>query len=153
MKHQVQIIHDIPCSDPIGNLEAVARTVLEFENASPGEMSIVLTSDVTIRDLNRRFAQIDQATDVLSFNDGSLDPETDRIYFGDITIALPIAQQQAVQANHSLAAELALLTIHGTLHLLGYNHQEEDERKRMWEIQAKILEKFGFSFNPSEYEV
>ena len=152
MNYQVQIIRDIPCSDPIGNLDAIARTVLKHENASPGDISVVLTSEEKIHDLNFRFAQIDQPTDVLAFNDGSLDPETNRIYYGDITIALPIAQQQAEQAHHSLAAELALLTIHGVLHLLGYNHQEETERKHMWDIQAKIMENFGYSFNTSEYE-
>ena len=152
MSYQVQIIRDIPCTDPIGNLEAVVVAVLEHENTSPGDLSVVLTSDEKIRDLNLRFAQIDQATDVLAFTDGSLDPETDRIYYGDITIALPIAQQQAEQAKHSLEAELALLAIHGALHLLGYNHQEEDDRKQMWEVQAKILKKFDYSFNKSDTE-
>jgi probable rRNA maturation factor len=152
MSYQIQIIQDIPCTDEIGKLETIARTVLEHESASPGDLSIVLTSEQRIHDLNLRFAQIDRATDVLAFNDGSLEPETDRIYYGDVTIALPIALQQAKQANHTLAAELALLTIHGILHILGYNHQEEDERKRMWAIQAKIMEDFGYSFNPSDFE-
>jgi probable rRNA maturation factor len=152
MTYQIQIIRDYPCKDPIGDLEAVAQAVLEDENASPGGLSIVLTSSEKIRELNRRFAHIDQATDVLSFSDGSISPETERMYYGDITIALPIAEQQAKQAKHTLAAELALLSIHGVLHLLGHDHQEPEEREHMWQIQAKIMDRFGYAFEPSEHE-
>jgi probable rRNA maturation factor len=125
---------------------------LAHENASLGSLSIVLTSSEKIRELNRRFAHIDQPTDVLAFSDGSISPETGIFYYGDVTIALPIAQQQAEQAKHTLAAELALLSIHGVLHLLGYDHQETEARKHMWQIQAKIMGKFGYAFQPSEYQ-
>lgn len=152
MTYLVQIIRDYPCTDPTGDLEAVARTVLAYENASPGDLSIVLTSEEKMRELNRRFAYIDQVTDVLAFSDGSKSPETERVYFGDVTIALPVAQQQARQANHSLAAELTLLTIHGVLHLLGHDHQERDKRNHMWQTQKKIMGEFGYSFDPSEDE-
>lgn len=148
MTHLVQVIRDYTCTDPTGDLEAVARTVLAYENASAGDLCIVLTSEEKIRALNRRFAHIDRATDVLAFSDGSRNPETERIYFGDVTIALPVAQQQAKQANHSLAAELTLLTIHGVLHLLGYDHQESEERNYMWQTQKKIMGEFGYSFDP-----
>ncbi len=153
MTYQIQIIRDYPCKDPIGDLESVTQAVLEHENAAPGGLSIVLTSGEKVRELNRRFAHIDQATDVLTFSDGSISPETERVYYGDITIALPIAQQHAEQAKHTLAAELALLSIHGVLHLLGHDHQETEERKDMWRIQTKIMDKFGYAFEPSEYEV
>jgi probable rRNA maturation factor len=152
MTYQVQIVHDHSCEDEIENLEAVAISVLEYENAPPGALSIVLTSDVKIRELNRRFAQIDRATDVLAFSDGSRDPETRQIYFGDVTIALPIAKQQAKQANQTLAAELSLLTVHGVLHLLGHDHQDGNEKEIMWRIQAEILKRFGHSFEPAEFE-
>jgi probable rRNA maturation factor len=152
MTYQVQIVHDHSCEDEIGNLEAVAISVLEHENAPPGALSVVLTSDEKVRELNRRFAQIDRATDVLAFSDGSRDPETGQFYFGDVTIALPIAKQQAKQANQTLAAELSLLTIHGVLHLLGYDHQDGNEKNRMWRIQAEILRSYGHSFEPSELE-
>jgi probable rRNA maturation factor len=145
MTYQVQIVHDYPLEDEIGNLEAVAIAVLEHENAPPGALSVVLTSDEKIRELNRRFAQIDRTTDVLAFSDGSRSPETGQIYFGDVTIALPIAMQQAKQANQTLAAELSLLTTHGVLHLLGHDHQDEDGKKLMWHIQAEILSEFGHS--------
>ncbi len=152
MTYQVQIIHDHSCEDEIGNLEAIAIAVLEHENVLPGALSVVLTSDVKIRELNRRFAQIDRTTDVLAFSDGSRNPETGQIYYGDVTIALPIAMQQAKQANQTLAAELSLLTVHGVLHLLGHDHQDGDGKNRMWRIQAEILSEFGHSFEPSEFE-
>jgi probable rRNA maturation factor len=153
MTYQIHIIRDYPYQDPIGDLEAVARAVLEHENSSPGSLSIVITSDEKVRDLNRRFAHLDTTTDVLTFSDGSINPETGSIYYGDITIALPVAQQQAAQANHPLAAELALLSIHGVLHLLGHDHRETEERKQMWQIQARIMDKFGYAFDPSGHEV
>ncbi|MEJ2549403.1 MAG: rRNA maturation RNase YbeY [Anaerolineales bacterium] len=152
MTYQVQIVHEHSCEEETGNLEAVAISVLEHENAPPGALSVVLTSDERIREMNHRFARIDRATDVLAFSDGSRDPETGQIYFGDVTIALPIARQQAKRANQTLAAELTLLTIHGVLHLLGHDHRDEDEKNRMWRTQAEILRKFGHSFEPSELE-
>ncbi len=152
MTYQVQILRDHPCEDEIGDLEAVAIAVLKHENAPPGALTVVLTSDEMIRELNQRFARIDQATDVLAFSDGSLSPESGQIYFGDVTIALPIAKRQAKQANQTLAAELSLLTIHGVLHLLGHDHQDVDEKERMWRIQAELLDKFGHSFESMELE-
>jgi len=150
MKHQVHVVHEQPCDQSIGDLPALAQAVLVHEKASAGSLSIVLTSEEKQRDLNRRFAQIDQSTDVLAFGDGSPDPESGSIYYGDVTIALPIAVRQAKQAGHSLATELALLTVHGVLHLLGHDHYETAERSRMRRIQAKILRQFGHSIKSLE---
>jgi len=106
----------------------------------PGEATILLTSVERIQDLNQRFAGHDYPTDVLSFSDGTLDEASRRIYYGDIVIAVPIAEQQAEQAGHTLEAEIALLTVHGVLHLLGQDHATSEEQQAMWELQAAILQ-------------
>jgi probable rRNA maturation factor len=123
-------------------LERAAETTLQMMQAS-GEISILLGSDATLQDLNSRFLGIDEPTDVLSFSDTEPDPETERTYWGDIAISYERAVAQAQAMGHSLEDEIMLLTVHGVLHLLGYDHYEADERERMWALQAQILERLG----------
>ena len=134
------------------DLPAVALAVLEHEGVLPGDLTIVLTDDDTIRDLNLRYAGLDQTTDVLSFEDGSLDPETARTYYGDVIISVPAALRQAKTANHSLQNELTLLTVHGLLHLLGYDHAQPPDKERMWATQTAILKMLGLDIAlPEEF--
>lgn len=121
-------------------LERAAETTLQAMQTS-GEISILLGSDATLQDLNSRFLGIDEPTDVLSFPDTDQDPETERTYWGDIAISYERAAAQAQAMGHSLEDEIMLLTVHGVLHLLGYDHYEVGERERMWALQAQILER------------
>ena len=125
-------------------LERAALTVLTHQSAD-GDLSIVLTDDAQLRELNRDYLGIDAPTDVLSFPASETDPETARRYLGDILISIPRANEQAHAAGHALEAEVQLLTVHGTLHLLGYDHVEADEKARMWKAQADVLERLGLS--------
>lgn len=106
-------------------------------------LACVITNDVEIQDLNRQYRSVDEPTDVLAFSatEGSafIMPEGEPPYLGDIIISLPAARRQASEAGHSTAEELALLAIHGCLHLLGYDHADEAERSRMWHVQDQIL--------------
>ena len=95
------------------------------------EVSIVLSDDAQLQTLNRDFRGQDKPTDVLSFE--GQDP--DGVYLGDIIISMERCAEQATEANHSLDDELALLTIHGMLHLLGYDHGDDAEREAMWQVQ------------------
>ncbi len=135
-------------------LERAARATLENQSESPDyELTIVLTDDVRIRELNRDYLGIDAPTDVLSFPasetdrsqiDGSeIDPETGARYLGDILISLPYAAKSAAQAGHPLKAEVQLLVVHGVLHLLGHDHARVREKARMWKAQAEILASLG----------
>jgi len=126
-------------------LTAAARAALEFAQAPPGELSIRLTQEETMRALNARFAGDDHATDVLSFPAPADDPARTERYFGDIALAVSVAQVQAERGGHSVRSELALLTIHGVLHLLGYDHASQDERRRMWQAQREILVRLGIA--------
>lgn len=107
------------------------------------DVSIVLSGDEHIRELNRQFMGYDTPTDVLSFPSEDTDPDTDALYLGDIVISYSRAARQAEQGGHSLQAELQLLVVHGMLHLLGYDHAEQQEKAAMWAEQRKILDRLG----------
>ncbi|MCS7010925.1 MAG: rRNA maturation RNase YbeY, partial [Anaerolineales bacterium] len=113
------------------------------------DLTVVLTDDREIRTLNRDFLGIDAPTDVLSFPADETDPETGRRYLGDVVISLQRAQQQATEGGHSLEDEVQLLVVHGVLHLLGYDHAEEEEKAHMWKLQTEILNILGVSLSPT----
>jgi probable rRNA maturation factor len=125
-------------------LERAALAVLEHQSAD-GDLTILLTDDAQLHELNRDYLGIDAPTDVLSFPASETDPETARRYLGDILISVQRAEEQARAAGHGLEAEVQLLAVHGTLHLLGYDHAEAQEKARMWKAQAEILERLGIS--------
>ncbi len=116
----------------------------EFALAS-ADMTIVLTDDAQLHELNREYLGIDAPTDVLSFPAAESDPETGTPYLGDILISIPRAKQQAEAAGHSVEAEVQLLVVHGTLHLLGHDHAEAGEKARMWQAQAEVMSQLGLS--------
>lgn len=124
--------------------ERAAQAVLAHQSAD-GDLTIVLTDDAQLHELNRDYLGIDAPTDVLSFPASEMDPETARRYLGDILISIPRAAEQAQTAGHALEAEVQLLAVHGTLHLLGYDHAGAEEKAQMWKVQAQILERIGLS--------
>lgn len=129
---------------PENLLERAARAVLEHESESQaGELSIVLTDDDRLQELNRDYLGIDAPTDVLSFPASETDPQTGARYIGDILISVPRARSQAEAGGHPVESELQLLVVHGMLHLLGYDHAEPEEKARMWKVQAEVLESLG----------
>lgn len=107
-------------------LGVLAQRVMDGEHVAEGSgISILVTDDEEVRQLNRQFLGIDEPTDVLSFPDDDSDgfPAGDEApYLGDIAIALPTATRQAQEHGHSLDAEVAHLLVHGILHLRGYDH-------------------------------
>jgi probable rRNA maturation factor len=131
------------CFSPVLLEQAAQKVLTELIPEKEIDLSIVIESDETLNQLNLEYLNIDAPTDVLSFQMNDLDPETKRIYLGDIIISYPRAQFQAQTAGHPIEAEIQLLVIHGVLHLLGYDHSEEEEKKRMWAIQASLLDKLG----------
>lgn len=127
-------------------LERAARFTLEIESASvDSDITIVLTDDRQLHELNREYLGVDAPTDVLSFPASETDPETGAVYLGDILISIPRANQQAQAAGHPLEAEVQLLVVHGTLHLLGHDHAEAEEKARMWNAQAEVMARLGLS--------
>ncbi|MFZ5821397.1 MAG: rRNA maturation RNase YbeY [Chloroflexota bacterium] len=126
----------------LDTLERAALAALARQDAD-GDLSIVLTDDAQLRQLNRDYLGVDAPTDVLSFSASETDPETGRRYLGDVLLSIPRADEQARAAGHTLEAEAQLLVVHGTLHLLGHDHAEAQEKARMWKAQAEVLERLG----------
>ena len=125
-------------------LERAANAALEHESQPLAyELSIVLTDNARLHELNLNYLGIDSPTDVLSFPASETDPETGGRYIGDILISVPRAQEQANAAGHPLKSEVQLLVVHGVLHLLGHDHAQAQDKRRMWKAQAEILEHLG----------
>ncbi len=125
---------------------AIAATLDYEEFEYPAEVSVVLTDSESIKSINSEYRGIDSATDVLSFPQFSPSepyPDTGYVPLGDIVISVERAENQALVYGHSFERELAFLTVHSTLHLLGYDHvtSEEDEldmRRRQREVMTRL---------------
>jgi probable rRNA maturation factor len=127
-------------------LERAARFTLDHESApANAELTIVLSDDTQLRELNKQYLGIDAPTDVLSFPADEVDPETEISYLGDIILSIPRATEQAESAGLRVEEEAQLLVVHGTLHLLGHDHAEAAEKARMWQAQAEVMVKLGLS--------
>ena len=122
-----------------------AEAALKEEGAAGAWLSATVADDDYVRALNRDYRGIDRPTDVLSFpmeEGADIVAEPDG-FLGDIVLSLPTAQGQAVEYGHSLLRELSFLTVHGALHLLGYDHLNEGEAAIMFAKQEEILTKMG----------
>ena len=115
------------------------------------EVSVLLTDNEGIHELNRDYRGVDRPTDVLSFPANELspgefdadlcerDPETGRVFLGDMAISLEKCEAQAEEFGHSFERELMYLTVHSTLHLLGYDHVDEAEMKRQMRGREDVI--------------
>ncbi len=116
---------------PTAIIRRAVESVCVQHRARSGEISILLTDDAEIQDLNNRFRQIDEPTDVLTF------PADNPMLLGDIAISVPYAARQAEARKVSLQQEIGYLAIHGGLHLLGFDDETEDDRKVMVELMNR----------------
>lgn len=134
---------------PFDVLEEAANEAL-FQIRAPGdaELTIVIGSDELLQDMNQEYLEINAPTDVLSFTADFTDPDTEASYLGDIVISLPRAVDQAKAGEHPVKDELQLLVVHGVLHLMGYDHAEDDERLPMQHMQNAILRQLGSAPGP-----
>lgn len=128
-------------------VKAAEAVLLHEKMDFPCEISVKLVSDKGIRKLNREFREVDNPTDVLSFPSGELeeyDAESgESCFLGDIAISPEFAKRQCEERggeNASLLREITLLTVHSVLHLLGYDHAEDEERERMFSLQEELTD-------------
>jgi probable rRNA maturation factor len=156
----VEVIKEVETHLPF-DMEALLTKAIAaaaaFEGCEGVEVAVTIVDDERIRELNRTYRNKDASTDVLSFamNESleeepdirydDLDEEIEEQLLGDIVISLPTAIRQAEEYGHSLERELAFLVIHGFLHLLGYDHMNEEDEKEMFTRQRAILEQLGIS--------
>ena len=140
---------DLPVPDSdIAAVRRAVETVGRLYGAEDAEVSVTLTDDAHIHALNRAYRNVDRPTDVLSFAlTESEEPEIigadGGVVLGDLVISLERAAAQAEEYGHSMLRELSFLTVHGMLHLLGYDHMEEEERLEMEEEQRRVMEELG----------
>jgi len=129
-------------------LEAVARRVLAAEDVGARtEMGLVVASQERVRQLNRDYRDIDEPTDVLAFSAREeaaglppfIPPPDGVLHLGEVIISYPQALIQAEEHGHPLQKELAILLIHGLLHLLGYDHEKSDAKRKMRAREKELL--------------
>ena len=122
-------------------LNEVINHTLEVMDAKESIFTIIFVTPEEIHELNKQYRGVDRVTDVISFaledvNDVSL---SDIRVLGDIYICIDRMKEQAIEYNHSETRELSFLTVHGLLHLLGYDHQTKEDEEIMFNLQRKIL--------------
>ena len=129
-------------------LRTVVEKALSAEQLSPSsEVSLLIAGERKVHELNRDYLDEDRPTDVLSFpmltiddESGFVPPPDGLVHLGEIIISLPQAMQQAQEHAHSTSREIAILTIHGVLHLLGYDHAEAEAERKMRQREKEILD-------------
>ena len=146
-------------------LERVIRQAADQEKCPyEFEVNVTFTDNDSIREINREFRELDVPTDVLSFpmvdypapadfsvledDENAVEyfhPETGELILGDIVISVERARMQAEEYGHSLKREICFLTAHSMLHLFGYDHIDEVERKQMEDLQEQILNEKGYT--------
>lgn len=149
-----------PFPDYERTLEKVVKEALLHEHCPYGaEVNLIITDNESIRALNRENRNLDKPTDVLSFpmneyrhpgdfteidsSPYAFNPETDELLLGDIVISGEMAASQAEEYGHSIEREMAFLTAHSMLHLMGYDHEGDEERLVMEKKQEEILQSLG----------
>lgn len=137
--------------DEIEEIKKLLNFAAVKEKVEPGsEVSVTFVSNERIHEINREYRQKDRPTDVISFaleeeGEGELKVVGDEIprILGDIIISTAKAREQAEEYNHSFMRELGFLAVHGFLHLLGYDHETEEQEKEMFTKQREILDEYG----------
>jgi probable rRNA maturation factor len=132
-------------------IENILSFASKNQNVEQGsEISITFVTNESIKEINREYRQKDYPTDVISFameeiGEGEIEVvggDIPRI-LGDIIISIPKAKEQAEEYGHSFMRELSFLAVHGFLHLLGYDHETEEDEKEMFSLQREILDEYG----------
>ena len=155
MEHEIYVSREVK---NLGHRNAAAlikkavRMALDAEGIRvPCILSVMLTDEEGLRAVNREFRNVDSATDVLSFplnelTPGAFDPEscerdldTGAILLGDMMISLPRCEKQGEKYGHGFEREIMYLTVHSVLHLLGYDHVDEGEKKRQMRLREKTI--------------
>jgi probable rRNA maturation factor len=134
-------------------LESALALVNRLVSSAPVEansVTVVVTDNATLQQLNQQYRGLNAPTDVLSFENVP-DPDFPAVeedmlgYLGEIVIAYPVAQTQALAAGHTVQAEITLLAVHGLLHLVGFDHDTPENKKKMWTAQHQIMAGLGLA--------
>ncbi len=144
--NEVEIIKKVDENiEELKEVEKFVQYVLEYQKLENVMFNIIIVDNEEIHKLNKSYRGIDRPTDVISFalEDDDTFIKMDIRILGDIYISIDKARSQALEYGHSLLRELCFLTVHGILHLLGYDHMKEEDEKVMFELQERILDSYG----------
>lgn len=131
-------------TEEMDKLNELLEFALKREKLENVEFNIIFVDSKTIHEINKTYRDVDRVTDVISFAlEDNKTIELEHRLLGDIYICIEKAEEQAKEYGHSFLRELSFLTIHGLLHLLGYDHMEKDEEEIMFQKQEDILNEFG----------
>ena len=147
MKPQILILNENQYDLPDNFEEVVQETLRIVKHNKEIQVNLIFVDEHEIIQLNENFRGYPEATDVLSFEAGYIDPETGNLSLGDIVICAPFVMKQSAKLGNKPNDEMRLMVIHGMLHLLGYDHGNEEEKSLMWETQKKILENLEIHLN------
>lgn len=133
---------DIKELDEVEKFIDFSLNYLKLENVM---FNVIIVDNEEIHKINKEYRNIDRPTDVISFalEDDKSFVEIEQRVLGDIYISIDKAIEQSIEYGHSLLRELCFLTIHGILHLLGYDHMEPEDEKIMFDLQERILKEYG----------
>ena len=138
-------------------IKKAAAMALRAEGVEQAIISVMLTDDEGIRSVNREFRGVDRATDVLSFPlneltpgafdpaDCETDPETGAVLLGDMMISVPRCAEQGEDFGHGYEREIIYLFTHSVLHLLGYDHEAEEDKKEMRAREEEVMSELGLT--------
>ena len=121
-------------------MNAAKVTLAYLSQPVTSSLSILITTDQHIQELNQEYRKVDHPTDVLAFPAGHSNPEDGTTYLGDVIISYPRAASQAKERGHQTIEEIQLLVIHGILHLLAFDHVDQEDKQQMWTAKRNILD-------------
>ena len=136
----IDVLDEVSSSVSAGLFIRLGDWLLQEMNRSDADVSLVLVDDAKIRPINAQWRNIDKPTDVLAFAQSDSFSAQSRV-LGDVLISVETAARQAAEHGYSLERELTILFIHGVLHLLGYDHVEDDEAEEMEALERLLLAK------------
>lgn len=137
---------NINLDNEIKELKEFLDFVLKKEQLVNVEFNIIFVDNEKIHEINKTYRNVDRVTDVISFAlEDNKTIELDVRLLGDIYISIDKAKEQAIEYGHSFKRELSFLSIHGLLHLLGYDHMEKEDEEVMFSKQENLLNEFGIT--------
>ena len=138
----IEVYNETNCDAYIKDIENILKLGLKHMNIKDSYISVVIVDKDRIHEINKTYRNVDKVTDVISFafeDNAGITPDGLRI-LGEIYLCMDKAKEQAVEYGHSNKREICYLVIHGLLHLLGYDHEKEEDKKKMRTKEEEILE-------------
>lgn len=141
-KFEICNLTDFDISPYLKDIKSVLKYTLKIEKVKNANFNVIFVDNDYIHKLNKQYRNVDRPTDVISFalEDNKEEEISNIRMLGDIYISIDKAKEQALEYGHSLKRELSFLSVHGILHLLGYDHMKEEDEKIMFAKQEEILD-------------